>query len=72
MEGYILMLKFLTENPSVSPVVERSVIASGAVFGADLVEIIDLTINPLLQSISLLVTIFLSSYILYKKLTNKE
>ena len=63
------MLKFLTENPNVAPITERATIASGAVFGADLVEIIDLTINPLLQSISLLVTIFLSSYILYKKIT---
>jgi len=66
------LLAFLTENPQVSPITERATIASGAVFGADFIELIDLAINPLLQSISLLLTIFLTSYILYKKLTNRN
>ena len=66
------MLKFLTENHTVAPITEKAVIASGAVFGADFIELIDLAINPLLQSISLLLTIFLTSYILYKKLTSRN
>ena len=54
------MLKLLTENPQIKSTVETAVVASAAANGFDLAGFIDLTLNPILQAVSLVAGICLS------------
>ena len=54
------MIKLLTENPQIKSTVETAVVASAAANGFDLAGWIDLTLNPILQSVSLVAGICLS------------
>jgi len=54
------MIKLLTENPQIKSTVETAVVASAAANGFDLAGWIDLTLNPILQAVSLVAGICLS------------
>ena len=54
------MIKVLTENPQIKSTVETAVVASAAANGFDLAGWIDLTLNPILQAVSLVAGICLS------------
>lgn len=65
-------LKPLIENPQVKSTVETVVVAAAAANGFDLAGWIDLTLNPVLQSVSLIVGIILSAIMIRQRLKKED
>jgi hypothetical protein len=65
------MIKLITENPQIKSTVETVVVASAAANGFDLAGFIDLTLNPILQAVSLIAGISLSVIMIYQRIKNK-
>ena len=61
------MINLLSSNPQVKVLVESTVISAGAVSGADYLSILTIHINPILQAVSLLCTIVLTSVIIFQR-----
>jgi len=65
-------LKPLIENPQVKSTVETVVVAYTAANGFDLAGWIDLTLNPVLQSVSLIAGIILSAIMIRQRLKKED
>ena len=58
----------MTDNPQIKTTVEAGIVASATANGFDLAGWIDLTLNPVLQAVSLILTIGLSILMIKQRL----